>query len=57
MKKKTIEEKSFDFRTIENVEDAFKRLCMDPSEVPDLSRIPERFREPLMGAYNLMVGI
>jgi len=56
MKKKTIEEKSFDFRTIENVEDAFKRLCMDPSEVPDLSRIPERFREPLMGAYNLMVG-
>ena len=56
MKKKTIEEKPFDFRTIETVQDAFKRLGMDPTEVPDLSKIPERFREPLMGAYNLMVG-
>lgn len=56
MKKKATAEKPFDFRTIESVEDAFKRLGMDPSEVPDLSHIPERFREPLMGAYNLMVG-
>ena len=55
--KKTIKtEKPFDFRTIETVQDAFKKLGMDPSEVPDLSRIPERFREPLMGVYNLMVG-
>ena len=54
--KKSPTQKKFDFRTIETVQDAFKKLNMDPSEVPDLSRIPERFREPLMGAYNLMVG-
>jgi hypothetical protein len=43
-KKKSSEKKEvFDFKSIQKPEDAFKRLGMDPSVMPDLSKLPERF--------------
>ena len=56
MKTKNKTKEPFDFRKIETIQDAFTRMGMSPTEVPDVSKIPERFREPLLAVYNLMVA-
>lgn len=55
-KKNEKTETEFDFRTIDTVEKAFQHLGIPVDAVPELSKVPERFREPLMGLYNLMVA-
>jgi hypothetical protein len=55
-KKKTVEKKqAFDFRTIKTKEDAFKKCGYDPAALPDVSMIPEKFRDTLITAFILMV--
>lgn len=52
----------FDYRTIETIEDAFKRKEIPFQSVKEFeeflneSSIPERFREPLLAVYQLFVG-
>jgi hypothetical protein len=55
-KEKTTKESiPFDFRTIKSFEDACKKENVDPSLLPDLSMIPEEFRNPLMAVYRLFI--
>jgi hypothetical protein len=54
--KKTAKKKEvFDFRTIKTKEDAFRKCGYDPSCLPGLSMIPEKFRASLLTAFILMV--
>lgn len=57
MTKKTEQKENaeFDFRTITSFEDACKKENFDPSVLPDVSKIPEEFRSPLIAFYKLMV--
>lgn len=48
-------EKEFDFRTIKTFEDACTRLGIDPSNLPDVSMIPEDLAKPIIAAYKLMI--
>jgi hypothetical protein len=52
---KTKKIKKFDFRTIKTVEDAFKKCGYDPTKLPDVSGIPEKFGAALTTAFTLMV--
>ena len=45
----------FDFKSIETFEDACERLDLDPSNLPNLSAIPKRFKKPLIALYKLMI--
>ncbi len=62
-KKSTEKVPEFDYRTIETIEDAFKRKEIPFQSVKEFeeflngSSIPERFREPLLAVYQLFVGI
>jgi hypothetical protein len=47
--------KKFDFKSIQTVEDAFKKQNIDRSAIPAVSMIPERFREALLGVYELFI--
>jgi hypothetical protein len=49
------ESTSFDFRTIKSFENACQKENVDPSQLPDLSMIPEEFRKPLMAVYRLFI--
>lgn len=51
MKKKT----TFDFKSIKSFEDACSKTGLNPSDLPDVSNIPERFRKYLIAAYKLAV--
>ena len=55
IKKQTKKSEDFDFRTIKTKEDAFKKCGYDPAILPDLSMIPEKFRDSLITAFILMV--
>ncbi len=46
----------FDFTTIKSFEDACKKEGFDPSIVPDVSKIPEEFREAILAVYKLFVA-
>ncbi len=50
------DKKEFDFREITDIKKAFKKLKMKPDEVPDVSKVPERFKAPIIGFYNLMIA-
>jgi hypothetical protein len=54
-KKMTKKKEVFDFRTIKTKEDAFKKCGYDPSKLPDLSMIPDKYRDALITAFILMV--
>jgi hypothetical protein len=54
-KKTTKKKKVFDFRTIKTKEDAFKKCGYDPSKLPDLSMIPDKYRDALITVFILMV--
>jgi hypothetical protein len=43
-KKATAKKQPFDFRSLKVQEDGFKKLGMDPAVMPDISRLPERFK-------------
>jgi len=45
----------FDFKTIKTFEDACTKLALDPTQLPDVSMIPEEFRKPIINAYKLMI--
>jgi hypothetical protein len=49
------EEPTFDFTTIKTFEDACERLRLDPSNLPNLSALPKRFKKGLYAYYKLMV--
>ena len=54
--KKPVQESSeFDFRTIKTYEDACKKENIDPLMLPDVSMIPEIFRNSIINAYKLMI--
>ncbi len=54
--KKTAKSKqSFDYRTIKTIEDAFKKCGYDPAIRPDVTMLPEKFRQQLITAFILMV--
>ncbi|HZK69587.1 MAG TPA: hypothetical protein VFC36_08350, partial [Paludibacter sp.] len=36
-------------------EDACTKLALDPTQLPDVSMIPEEFRKPIINAYKLMI--
>lgn len=50
------EKTEFDFKKIDTVEKAFKHLDIPVISADDLDKVDPRFREPLMGLYNLMVA-
>lgn len=54
-KKATKKKEVFDFRTIKTKEDAFLKCGYDPSALPVLTLIPEKFRQSLLTAFILMV--
>lgn len=61
-KKSTKPVTEFDYRTIQTIEDAFKRKEIPFQSVKEFeeflkgSTIPERFREPLIAVFQLFVG-
>jgi hypothetical protein len=46
---------NFDFKTIKTFEDACKKLGLDPSQLPDVTSIPEEFRKPIVAGFKLMI--
>ena len=42
-KKVTKKKAAFDFKTMNTVEAAFKKCGLDPANLPDVSKLPERF--------------
>jgi hypothetical protein len=55
-KKTTKKAAKFDYKDIKSFVDACKKQKIDPTAMPDLSMIPERFRKPMIAFYKLMVG-
>ncbi len=54
--KKSSKRKSvFDYTTIKTVEDAFKKVGMDPGIRPDVSMLPEKFGSFVITAFLLSV--
>lgn len=43
-KKATATKQPFDFRSLKVPEDGFKKVGMDPAVMPDISKLPERFK-------------
>ena len=54
-KKTASNDAKFDFKTIKNFADACTKLALDPTQLPDVSMIPEEFRKPIINAYKLMI--
>jgi hypothetical protein len=50
-----IKDLDFDFRTIKSFEDACAKSNVNPSQLPDVSMIPEGFQKPIVNAYKLMI--
>ena len=55
MKKQSTKASKFDFRTIKSFDDACKKLGIDPSIPSDLLNISEKYRNPMIGHYKLMI--
>lgn len=58
MTKKTIapvEDVKFDFTTIKTFEDACKNQNIEPTNLPDVSMIPEEMRKHVIAYYKLLV--
>jgi hypothetical protein len=53
--KSTKSKKVFNFKTIKVFEDACKRTNLNPEDLPDVSRIPERFKKRVIGNYKAAV--
>jgi hypothetical protein len=54
--KKTAKSKQvFDYNSIKTVEDAFKKCGYDPEIRPDVTMLPEKFRQQISTAFILMV--
>ena len=52
----SVKEKSnFDYRTIASFEDACERLDLDPTNLPNLSALPRRFKKSIVAFYKLMI--
>lgn len=54
--KKIVAKKPKDFTEITTIEAAFEDRKIDYKIMPDLSMLPERFREPMIGFYEMMVA-
>ena len=54
-KKTASNDAKFDFKTIKNFADACTKLALDPTQLPDVSMIPEEFNKPIINAYKLMI--
>jgi hypothetical protein len=56
---KTSKEKNkklkFDYKKIKTFEDACKKEKLNPEDLPDVSKIPEEFRKPVMAGLKLMI--
>lgn len=50
-----MKKKPFDFRTIKSFEDACKKEGIDPAMLPDVSMLPQKFREAVIAVYKLFV--
>ena len=46
---------AFDYKTIKTFEDACLRLKIDPTKLPDVSMIPNEFRNTILNGYKLYV--
>jgi len=49
------ESSGFDYKTIKSFEDACKKENLDPTALPDVSMIPEEFREAIIAIYKLFI--
>ncbi len=45
----------FDYKTIKSFEDACKKENVDATALPDVSMIPEEFREAILAVYKLFI--
>ena len=52
---KTPKKEKFDFRTIDSFEAACKKQNLDPTLLPVVDMLPERFRKAIVAAYKLFV--
>jgi len=52
---KTTKKEKFDFRTINSFEAACKRMNVDPTILPEVSMLPERFRKAIVAVYKLFI--
>lgn len=54
MAKKTTK-KAVDYTVLTSVEDCYKSLNIELTQIPDVSNIPEKYRAPLLAIYNKMI--
>jgi hypothetical protein len=47
--------KTFDYTTIKSFEDAAIKVKVDPTALPDVSMIPEEFRNAIINVYKLFI--
>jgi hypothetical protein len=57
-KKAKKEAEGFDYRTIDSIEEAFKKIGFDPNNLPDISNVPEEFQKEAkasLAVFKLML--
>jgi hypothetical protein len=52
---KTTKKAKFDFRTIDSFEAACKKQNIDPTALPEVSMLPERFQKAIVAVYKLFI--
>ena len=51
----TTKKEKFDFRTIDSFEAACKKQNVDPTALPEVDMLPERFRKAIIAVYKLFI--
>ncbi len=56
MENTTKTNKAFNYKELNTLEKVFESLSIPQDAINDLSKVPDEFKEPLLGIYHLMVA-